>query len=79
MSMGMSDADLPRPKRPRWWSPGVKPDLDKLCRALLDGMTDGGLITDDARVVGLHAHKRYASEVNPTGVRVSVAAAMESE
>ncbi len=63
---------LPRPKRPRWWVPAVKPDVDKLLRALCDGMTDGGLISDDARIVVSHAYKRYATAVNPVGVRVVV-------
>lgn len=70
---------LPRPQRPRWWSPAVKPDTDKLSRALLDGLTDGGLIVDDSRVVDLHAHKRYASKANPVGVRVVVVEATEKE
>lgn len=63
---------LPVPKRPRWFAPAVKPDTDKLCRALLDGMTDGGLLSDDARVVDLIALKRYATVENPIGVAVSV-------
>lgn len=40
--------------------PTVKPDIDKLARALLDGLTDGGVFTDDARVTTLIAHKKYA-------------------
>lgn len=35
----------------------VKPDLDKLIRGLLDGMTQGGLIRDDARVHLIIARK----------------------
>ncbi len=45
-----------RPKRVRdlgRWPHFVKPDKDKLIRATLDGMTDGGLIADDARVFAL--------------------------
>ena len=41
--------------------PNVRPDLDKLCRAILDGITDGGLIHDDAQVVGLRAEKLYGT------------------
>lgn len=71
---------LPRPKTPVWWAPaGRVGDTDKLCRALLDGMTDGGLLSDDARVVDLHAFKRYESKVNPVGVRVVVVEATEKE
>lgn len=43
----------------RVW-PSVKPDVDKLVRAILDGMTDSGLIKDDALVVELVAVKVYA-------------------
>lgn len=67
---------LPKPQRPRWLLPGVKPDVDKLARALLDGMKDGGLLAEDSRVVDLHAVKRYEHAGNPVGVRVLV---METE
>lgn len=64
---------LPRPQKPRWWAPAVKVgDVDKLARALLDGLTDGGLLADDSRVVDLHSYKRYETEDNPAGVRVAV-------
>ena len=53
---------LPRPKsvpaRRRPY-PTVTPDLDKLARAVLDGITDARLWTDDARVVDLTITKRY--------------------
>jgi crossover junction endodeoxyribonuclease RusA len=39
--------------------PTGRPDLDKLCRAALDALTDAGALTDDARVVGLYAQKAY--------------------
>lgn len=67
---------LPRPQRPRWVYPAVRPDLDKLFRALGDGMVDGGLIKDDSRIVSKFVHKRYASARNPVGVKVLV---MEGE
>lgn len=35
------------------WPHSVKPDIDKLTRATLDGLTAGGLIVDDARVFAL--------------------------
>lgn len=40
--------------------PSVRPDVDKLSRAVLDGLTAAGVYTDDSRVVDLHARKRYA-------------------
>ena len=65
---------MPRPKRPRWDVPAVKPDVDKLARAVLDGLTDGGLIADDARVVRLLCVEEYATVANPVGVHVAVVA-----
>lgn len=63
---------LPRPKTVRRVFPSVKPDLDKLMRALGDGMTDGGLLVDDSLIVTQWIHKRYSSDANPVGVRVLV-------
>lgn len=34
-------------------------DVDKLGRALLDGLTQSGVFRDDAQVCGLHVWKRY--------------------
>lgn len=52
---------FPRPKRPKFLRHAVKPDLDKLVRAVNDGLTDGGLLSDDARI-SAHSftEKRYA-------------------
>lgn len=61
--------DMPQPKKPKFGRPAVKPDVDKLARALLDGMTDGGLLKDDSRVVDLHVVKRYSES---PGVSVTV-------
>jgi crossover junction endodeoxyribonuclease RusA len=52
--------------------PAVKPDLDKLLRGLFDGITDGKLWEDDARVVRVTASKRYALRDEYPGVRVRV-------
>lgn len=49
-----------RPKSVKRPYPSVAPDIDKLERALLDGLQAGGVLTDDARVVDLIARKRYA-------------------
>lgn len=45
------------------------PDLDKLIRAVHDGMTDAGLWVDDSQVTSLHASKVYAHQ---PGVTVEV-------
>ena len=51
-----------RPARARergLWPHMVKPDIDKVLRCTLDGLTDGGLIRDDARIfrVCMSAHE----------------------
>ncbi|MDV6276393.1 RusA family crossover junction endodeoxyribonuclease [Rhodococcus erythropolis] len=52
--------------------PAVKrPDLDKLTRAVFDGIT-GTLITDDSQVVDLQATKRIANIDEPCGVHITL-------
>lgn len=46
-----------RPAKPKYEYP-LK-DIDKLCRAVLDGMTAGGIIEDDKHVTYLTAYKQY--------------------
>lgn len=63
---------MPRPisaKRPR---PSVKPDADKLTRAILDSLTDAGVWADDCQVVDLHAHQYYADDEPYVTIRVGV-------
>ena len=61
------NADVLKPSAPAYVT--VWPDLDKLSRAVLDALVQGGLIADDSAVAALSAQKRYA----PTpGVRVTV-------
>lgn len=52
--------------------PAGKPDLDKLCRAVLDGLTDGGAWKDDGQVVALAARKTYALPGIPAGCRITL-------
>ena len=66
---------MPRPKQPRFDVPAVVPDIDKLTRALFDGITDAGLWKDDSRVVRMLIAEEYASDNNPAGVHVLVEAA----
>lgn len=49
-----------RPKTVRRYSPTVKPDLDKLLRCLMDGLTDSGIIHDDAQIINIASSKGYA-------------------
>lgn len=51
---------MPRPKKPKFERPAVKPDADKLARAVMDSMTDAGLLADDSRVVDLHVTEFYS-------------------
>lgn len=45
--------------------PAKTPDLDKLVRSTLDGLTQAALWMDDARVVILTAFKTYADHTGP--------------
>lgn len=51
----------------------VRPDIDKLVRATLDGLVDSGVIDDDSRVVSCFAVKRYANLGEATGATIRVA------
>jgi Holliday junction resolvase RusA-like endonuclease len=53
---------MPRPKTVKRAYPSVAPDLDKLVRAVLDGLT-GVAYEDDGQVVQIHARKLYGAEV----------------
>lgn len=50
---------LPRGKTVTRELPSVKPDLDKLQRALGDVLTIAGIIADDARITRWSPRKRY--------------------
>jgi crossover junction endodeoxyribonuclease RusA len=61
-----------RPQRAKLDAPADrKPDVDKLARAVLDALTDSGVIEDDARVVDLHAQKILVGP-GQTGCRIVV-------
>ena len=66
---------LPRPASARkaaHWA-DRKPDLDKILRSTLDGLTDGGLIADDARVCYVSASKQLADPSDPwTGAKIRI-------
>ncbi len=63
--------NMPRPKSlPKKVSYHTKkPDIDKLARAVLDGIT-GILIRDDSQVWSLSATKTYARAIDPSGVQI---------
>jgi Holliday junction resolvase RusA-like endonuclease len=51
----------------------VKPDLDKLVRAIGDALTDVGVIVDDSQITVLRASKRWTTEEPYATVQVEVA------
>lgn len=55
----------------RFWH-SVKPDLDKLVRAVFDALTEGGAIRDDARICALTTKKRFASESETVGCTIEI-------
>lgn len=65
------NAGMVRPSAPAY--PAGVPDLDKLVRSTLDGLTAGGAIDDDARIVRIIASKNYGT---PAGVRIWIEEAL---
>lgn len=63
---------MPRAENPKWDWPSGDGDLDKLARAVLDGLTQGGLILDDRHVVQLDTEKEYAGAGKQTGVSIVI-------
>lgn len=51
--------------------PTVRPDIDKLERAVLDAGT-GVLWLDDSRIVEKHSYERYVETADDEGVKVTV-------
>ena len=67
------------PQRPRYRNANgagihaVKPDVDKLTRAVLDSLTAADIIDDDARCLTLTATKNYTTKLHPSpGVRIII-------
>lgn len=56
------DFHMPRPKTVTRERPSVVPDVDKLVRAIFDGITDSGLWLDDSQVVSLRTDEWYADK-----------------
>ena len=65
---------LPRPKTApkKRIVPAGRPDLDKLARSVLDGLTAGGAWLDDGQVVRLSASKLYANGDCPPGCTIEI-------
>ena len=65
-------AIVARPKTAKRAYPTVKPDIDKMARAILDGITDAAIWGDDAQVVELSIRKTYAAEGDEPGVIIHI-------
>jgi Holliday junction resolvase RusA-like endonuclease len=50
----------------------VRPDLDKLLRAVCDALERGGAITEDSRIVRVACAKRYVRDGETPGVNILV-------
>lgn len=67
------------PQRPRYRNANgegihaVKPDVDKLTRAVLDSLTNADIIDDDARCTAPAATEIYTTKLHPwPGVRIII-------
>lgn len=59
------------PRKPAFSVPVTRPDIDKLCRSVLDAIGDSGVVwRDDSQVVTLLAEKEYGDP--GVTIRVSV-------
>jgi Holliday junction resolvase RusA-like endonuclease len=47
-----------------------KPDVDNLSKAVLDAMTDAGILSDDSIVVQHYIYKKYTE--SETGVKIEI-------
>lgn len=64
---------MPRPKSAaKKIAHTTKPDLDKLVRAVLDALVDGGVLRDDSIVQTLAARKVYETKNEPVGAHILI-------
>jgi len=63
---------LPRPKTNKRQYPTTKPDIDKLIRATLDGLTLAHVWLDDCQIVAVNACKVYESPTNKPGAIIEI-------
>lgn len=61
---------MPMPANPKYGWPTRDGDLDKLERAVLDGLTQGRLIVDDRHVVGLSSRKWFSPGKTGAEIRI---------
>lgn len=63
---------LPKPKTVKRVLPSVKPDLDKLIRAIFDSATNAGVWAGDEQVTYVNATKVYCREDEAPHVKITV-------
>jgi Holliday junction resolvase RusA-like endonuclease len=63
------DFTMPATLKDRTGWCAVRPDIDKLCRAVLDGLTDAGTVADDSQIAQLIATKKRGLKA---GVQVTI-------
>ena len=74
------DVFLPRPRTVTRAFHTVKPDADKIARALCDGITDAKTIwVDDSQVIDLRIRKHYAWETLDPQVTIRIENVLQSE
>ena len=66
------DFFMPKPQKPRFEWPATAPDLDKLQRAIGDGLEKGGVLRNDSRIVHWEAHKFYADTPDDMGAHITI-------
>lgn len=69
------NAETLKPSAPYWTVSAMDGDLDKICRASIDGLSEssgGLLIKDDKLVVSLSASKRYCATGEHPGANISI-------
>jgi Holliday junction resolvase RusA-like endonuclease len=64
------NSDRVKPSAPH--RPAGRPDVDKLARAVLDGLTMGGAFADDAQVVDLDVSKHWCEPGETPGVVIEI-------
>jgi Holliday junction resolvase RusA-like endonuclease len=64
------NSDQVKPSAPH--RPAGRPDVDKLARSVLDGLTMGGAFADDAQVVDLDVSKHWCEPGETPGVVIEI-------
>lgn len=66
------DFFMPKPAKPMFDIPATAPDLDKLCRAIGDGLEKGGVLRNDSRIAHWEARKYYADTPEEMGAHITI-------